>query len=201
MVMPYDNFPASKADVLNAAGGTFASGLNSGERHIGEIGGNITGVADEFQRANNSSAYSAGFMVTNHTGTGRWLVFSGMGRVTGGHGYIPGALLETNDPLCSAQLRLHLYNSAPAASALDNAAYSPLWAHRAQYIGSIDFSALGTMNTAVAGVMARSEAAGPVKGFRCAPTDTNLYGFLQAINVFTASASAAIRVQLWADRN
>jgi hypothetical protein len=127
-------------------------------------------------------------VISNSTSAPAVLTFAGCARISAGHGYITKGRLFTNSAsaLLGAQIRLHLYHTAPTAIN-DNSPFTLLYANATSRIGWIDFPALTT------------EGAGsdssyslwvdvPLK-FHCAAASTALYGIPEVKAAGAAPAS------------
>lgn len=172
--------------------------LAANETHIGEVGGNTVAVSVEFSRPADTTAYAARDAVANSTSSPTVLTFSNIARVNAGSGYITKARLMTDQSTNTARFRLHLYRTAPTAIN-DNAAWTLLWANRANRIGFIDFSALQTEGTG-------SDAANALNtdirlAFVCATASRALYGMLETLDAFTPASGQQFMIELSAEAN
>jgi hypothetical protein len=156
-------------------------------------------AAAEFSRPADTTAYAARDAVTNSTSATALMAFA-LGRIAGGSGYLVRARLATNRATDTARFRLWLFRvSNPTSVPNDNAAFALLWANRAQIIGFLDFPALSTEGTgsdAAVAVIADARLA-----FSCAAADTQVYGLLEALDVFTPASGQQFSVQLAAEVN
>ncbi len=151
-----------------------------------------------FSRPNNTTAYTAGDVISDSATTFTpSLVFPNMAASAGGGGYIVKAQLDTNLKTFLSQCRLYLFNSANVLVAGDNVAGTQLFVNQPYALGYLDFSVL------VSGAGAGSTSAtalftGNVQ-YRCAPTDTQLYGYLVDATGSTPAAFQQFAVQVEAD--
>lgn len=190
-------------DIIGASAPPVAS-----EVHLGQVGGQGVSVSTEFTRAANATAYTAKDVVGPAVTAN--LVFTNVGRVVGGTGYIVGARLMTTDTgVSTVKTRLHLYAEAPTAIA-DNAAFTLLYANRLKRIGFIDFPALDTEaagSDAYNSILVPGQLSPSTKGqlplwFTCAAADRNLYGVLETLDAIATPVSGSTwTVVLAADQN
>jgi hypothetical protein len=178
--------------------GALASTLAASEAHIGEVGGNTAVVQAEFTRPADTTAYTAKDAVANSTSAPMVLTFANLARVTGGSGYITKARLMTNQSTNATRFRLHLYHTAPTAIN-DNAAWTLLWANRANRVGFIDFDSLQTEGSG-------SDAANALNStvrlaFKCAVGSRALYGLLETLGAFTPASGQVFFLELSAENN
>jgi hypothetical protein len=164
----------------------------------GVASGNTAMVAVTLARPADTTAYAALDAIANSTSAPVVLTFANLARVNAGSGYIVKARLMTDQAANTARFRLHLYHTAPTAIN-DNAAFTELWANRANRIGYIDFDACTTEG-------AGSNAAGALNAtarlaFVCAAASTTLYGLLEARDAFTPASAQNFFVELTAERN
>lgn len=178
--------------------------LQPSENHIGEIGGKLKRASAEFTRPADTTAYTARDVVSNSTGASTLMQFD-IARVAGGSGYIAKARLITNNKAPTPRLRLWLYTISTPTVAADNAAFTLLWANRANRLGYIDFPALSTEDPTgsdSASSIATSGTAFTIPlAFICAAGDTKLYGLLETLDAFTPTSGQQFYVELTADCN
>jgi hypothetical protein len=140
-----------------------------------KVGLEIAEVSVELTRPTDTDAYAVNDVISNSTTEPAVITFENCGADNEGSGYITKARLFTNSAtaLLGAQIRLHLYHTAPTAIN-DNAAFTLLYANAVNRIGYIDFPVLETGGTG-------SDASAslwidlPIK-FRCARGSKALYG-------------------------
>lgn len=160
----------------------------AGENYMGRVGLTHHESSTSFARPSNTDAYAAKDSVSNSTSAPTILTFTNCGRIAGGSGYICKGRIFTDSAtaLLGSVFRLHLYHTAPTAIN-DNAAFTLLYANRANRCGYIDFPALATEGTG-------SDSSSslwvdlPLK-FTCAAASTSLYGALEITTVGAAPAS------------
>lgn len=168
------------------------------------VAGLVNGGA--FTRPDDTTAYAAKDVISNSTSSPYVITFAGMGRVTGGSGTIVKARLMTSQKTCTAQLRLHLFHTAPTAIN-DNSPYLMLYSNAANRVGMIDFPACATedpTNSTAAGSMRPSSDGSygpPNLWYKCAVADTALYGVLETLSVFTPDNAQTFYVELGSEIN
>lgn len=170
----------------------------AGENHVGEVGGKMASVAVTLTRPSNTDAYTAKDAVTDSTSAPTNLTFTNLARVNAGGGYIVKARLMTNQSTNTARFRLHLYPTAPTAIN-DNAAYTLLWANRANRIGYIDFAACQTEGSGSDAANSQNDTVR--MPFVCASTSRHLYGLLETLDAFTPASGQIIYIELTSDQN
>ena len=130
-------------------GGAFSSAVLAGiippgENHIGEVGGKSFVVTGRLTRpADTPGVYHVldEINTTTNPATAGIIEFPLMARTVGGKGTILTALKRTNNVAANSSIRLHLYDSEPAAVCGDHTQFAKLWASKAKQIGIIDFPA------------------------------------------------------------
>lgn len=151
---------------------------------------NITRPAD-------TVAYAIADAISNSTTSPTILTFTGMARTSGGSGYITKARAMTNQSGNTQRLRLHLYNVAPTA-VNDNAPQTVLYANRAGYVGTIDFTGLSTEGTG-------SDTAFSINNSPRLPFVTSgsasLFGMLETLDAFTPTSAQTFFIGLTAEQN
>lgn len=152
-------------------------------------------------RAVNTTAYEANDVISEKAANGTSWTFAGMGRVSGGSGYIVKARAVTDDITGQTQrLRLYLFNATPTSELDDLATNSqPLYADLSKMIGTIDFDAL---DNAQAGADSSETQRDDLRlAYTCDAADTALYGILITLDAFTPIAQQKFSVTLEAERS
>lgn len=150
-----------------------------------------------FTRPNNTTAYTAGDVVSDSAGTFTPSLIFPLALAAGGGGYVVKAQLETNSKTFLSQMRLYLFTSALVTVAGDNVAGTILYANSPYRVGYLDFP---TLATGVGSGSTSSVAVwtGNIE-FRCDASDTKLYGYLVDNTGSTPVAFQAFAVTLSAD--
>ena len=105
----------------------------------GEVGGGAYSAEVSHTRPANTTAYTAGDVVGNASGTGA-IEFTSMGP-SGGRVLLTTASLRVNVasiPSGMTSFRLHLYNVTPPSALADNDAWNLPAGDRASYLGYVD---------------------------------------------------------------
>jgi hypothetical protein len=127
--------------------------------------------------------YAANDVVSESASAGTAWTFSGMGRANGAAGTIRRAKILLSKAAAmgltlAARCRLRFYNAVPTCVLNDNAANTGvLHADRASYVGCIDFPALSSDGGTPEATLTLGQSNVPID-FKCADTDTALYGVL-----------------------
>jgi len=170
--------------------------LPAGTNYLGLVGQGLAAVSATFARPADTTAYAAKDAVSNSTSSPTVLTFTGMARVSGGGGKIRVARLLTDQSTNTSLFRLHLFRTAPTAIN-DNAAYTLLWANRANRIGFIDFAALqteGSGSDAAAGINRYADLEFVTSG------SANLFGMLEVLGAFTPTSGQNFYIELLAEQ-
>jgi hypothetical protein len=183
------------------------------------VGGKFVTAKDEFTRAANTTAYTAGDVVSNDPTTTVLLRFRRCARTPGGSGAIIKARFTTDNKADTGAYRLILYTrstvTTPAVTvAGDNLGDKLIYADRDYIVGQLDFpaatSGADTSNSTGAsalwtGGIGSSTVAGGVLPFKCydpgagadnSGADVDLYGKLVAIGTPTPASSQKYSVEL-----
>jgi hypothetical protein len=104
----------------------------------------------------------------------------------------------TNQSTCTARFRLHLFNASPTAIN-DNAAYTLLWANRAERIGYIDFTACQTEGSGSDAANSQNDSVR--LPFVAGAGNRTIYGLLESLDAFTPASGQAFYISLTADLN
>ena len=162
-----------------------------------DVGGRMSVATAFFTRPANTTAYDALDAVANSASAPTILTFSDVARAAGGSGYVVAMRLMTDQAANVAQFRLHLFHTAPTAIN-DNAAYTLLWANRANRVGYIDANCQteGSGSTAANGLNAVVRLP-----FVCAAGSSALYGLLETRTVFTPASAQNFYIELFSELN
>lgn len=184
------------------------STLAASEAHIGQVGGTTVTVTQEFQRPNDTTAYSQYDIVAHEAAAVAvvFMAFTGAARIANGSGYITKARLETDKSTDVGPYRLWIYrktnaNLATPLAVGDNAQFPLKYANRADRIGFIDFSALTTEGTGSDAAVAQDVTVR--MKFGCAAADTAIYGLLEyrGSTSFTPQAQQNFSIALSFEQN
>jgi hypothetical protein len=168
------------------------------ESHLGEVGGRKVQVAATFARPADTTAYTAGDVVSNNTSTTTPMTFSNFARVSGGTGYIVGAKLVTDKKSITPRFRVHLFNATGATLAADNAANKALYADASKRIANFDLPAMVTP----ADTSGSDESRAIDLTLRIpfvAVASRDIYAVLEALDAFTPASAQNFRLELLGD--
>jgi len=167
--------------------------------------GTVSGVLKEIRTSKvidgGLGAYAANDVVSNEdccATTAVCWTFTEVVRANGEHGYITGAIIDSESESVTPRLTLYLFNATPTSNLIDNAANTaPDCADILKYVGKIDFPALESLGTTDSTAIATPSTVGNLPlPFKCATADDNLYGILVTRDVFTQSAGDDIYITL-----
>ncbi len=172
--------------------------LGAAETHIGSIGGQKAVVQTVKVRPADTNAYAANDSVSDSTSAPTNFTFASLARVAGGTGYIVKARLITNNSATAARFRLHLFLSS-VVGINDNAAYTALWAQRADRLGYIDFAALSTEGSG-------SDSAASLNAtvrlpYNCGTSLRTIYGLLETLDAFTPASAQNFFIELTSEND
>ena len=158
-------------------------------------------VSAEFTRPADTTAYTAGDVVSNSDATTVPVTLTSMGRVTGGSGYITGVRLTTNKKSITPRIRVHLFNVATATLAADNVAHKELYADASKRVGMFDLPAMTTGTDTTNSDMSRSVDFTQRIPFQCAADSSSLFYVLEAIDAFTPASGQKFTLSLNVEQN
>lgn len=174
---------------------------SASENHIGSVGGGLVNVSAEFTRPANTTAYTAGDVVSDSTSATTLLAISGCARVSQGSGYITGIRVIADQKSITPRLRIHVYNASNPTVAVDNAAMKILYADIGKRIGSIDLIALTTATDTANSTSSQAQALDIRVPFVCAAASTTLYLLIETLDAFTPANAGKFTIQLMCDQN
>jgi hypothetical protein len=161
-------------------------------------------VSDTFTRPADTTAYASGDLVSSTVddSTATYLTFTRCARGPG-HGFIVRrARLHKSDgtDVANAAFRLHLFSAAPTfTSAGDNGAIASVLQGSANWIGSLDITAMFGLQS---GAIGEGKALAGDYILHKAGADLNLYGALEARGAYTPASAEVFIVSLeieWLD--
>lgn len=169
------------------------------ERIAGNVGGRLVTVSASFARPGDTTAYTAGDVVSNNATTTVPMTFALALSRNEGSGYVIKAKLSTDQSTFVARLRLWLFTVSTMTVAADNAAGKRIYADRSSLIGYIDFPAAATGAGTSTGAFA--QITDVRLGFNGAAATQAIYGYLEALDVFTPANAQNFQVDLSIDQN
>jgi len=177
--------------------------LNAGSNYIGFISGDLVESEAGFTRPSNTTAYTAGDIVSNSTTATALMVFANAGRANGKGGYITKARLDTSKKDWASAMRLWLYTKSEANVTIqvDNLPKATTYANADLAVGFIDFpvTADEADTTNSTGAHAFQPLNVPL-AYLCDTADTALYGVLTDQTGATPASAQTFRVYLTFDR-
>lgn len=160
-------------------------GLVCDDKPLPVKGRKVQVAATELTRPANTTAYTAGDVVSNDAATTTLLSFASFARVNAGSGYIVGARLATDKKSITPRFRVHLYNASNPTVAADNAAHKTLYADLGKRIGSFDLPAMTTpVNTTDSTESITQDMTLRIPFFAAAATRT-IYALLETLDDFS----------------
>lgn len=201
MIVDATSLQGATGLVAPTAADTVAT-LTAGELHLGSVGGQELQSTAEFTRPSDTTAYTAGDIVSNSTTASTMMQFT-LARVAGGSGIITSVRLMTDKKTETAAYRLHLYNvsEGTATVAVDNAQNTLLYANRTFRIGHVDLIAMVSGADTTNSTGSRT-ALYPVNlPFVCANGDTKIYGLLENLTGTTPASGQKFSCTITADVN
>lgn len=187
-VQPVTLFDAGGAGVDPAAQGGAANPfyVRAGAASPVVVNSPIAVATASFTRPSDTNAYAASDVVCNSTSAPALLQFSNILPVAGGDGVILNARGFVQGTGFNTALRLHLYKVNTITPLNDNAAFTLLWANRANRVGFIDFTGWQTGGSG-------SDAAGclvaPNLAIELDSGQTSLWGMVETRGVFTPTSA------------
>lgn len=175
--------------------------LAAGENHVGEVGGNGANVAVEFTRPADTTAYTAGDVVSDSTSATTVQAVANFARVNAGTGYVVGARLTTDKKSITPRFRVHLYNASNPTVSADNAAMQRRYADESKYLGWFDLSAMATSTDTTNSTQSVSQDMTLRIPFSCAAATRSIYFVLETLDAFTPASGQKFTLRLWADDN
>lgn len=161
-------------------------------------GGRTVCAEAAFTRPADTTAYAAGDVVADLTASANDLEFTAIVRKPGGSGVILSAvLIDGANQGTKGDFELFLFDTAMAMDN-DNALFTPTDAELEKLVGVIDFGATPFVGDATSGADGNCAyvQAGVNLAFKCAGSDTKLYGVLVVRNAYTPVSAEPFRVRL-----
>lgn len=166
-------------------------------------GGITKFVTTQFTRPNNTTAYTANFVISDSTSQGSILVFPNCARYPGGSGLIQSVCLsEAANQTTKLDADLFIFSAIVAGASLgnDGAVFVPSFAQLLYRVACIQLpsSNVRTANNTGAGASGNvvNDIGNLALPFMCADNDDNLYGSLIARNAYTPVANTVFAITL-----
>lgn len=148
-----------------------------------DVRASLISVAVEFTRPADTTAYTAGDVVSDSTSATTMQAIANAARISGGGGFIVGARLVTDKKSITPRIRAHVFNTNGATIAADNVAYKTLYADEGKKVGRIDLPAMTTPTDTTNSTISLAEDFTIRVPYVC--TATSLYFVLEALDGFT----------------
>jgi hypothetical protein len=188
---------ATNAMLTKSASGALASG----EAHIGEVGGNMLTISAEMTRPADTTAYTAGDVVSNNATTTTPVQLANIFRVASGSGYIVKLRLVTDKKSITPRLRLHIFNVNTATVAADNAPYKELYADSDKRLGYWDMPAMITAADTTNSDMSRTLDLNCRIAVTAANGSRDLFVVYEALDGFTPASGQKFNITAVMDNN
>lgn len=173
----------------------------AGESHLGEVGGNLARISVEFTRPADTTAYTAGDVVSNSTSATTLMTLTNALRVAGGSGYIVRASLTTDKKSITPRFRVHLFNASNPTVAADNVAHKELYADASKRLGYFDLPAMTTATDTTSSDMSRAMDNTLRHAIVAAAGSRDIYAMLEALDAFTPASGEKFTLALFVDCN
>lgn len=169
------------------------------EVFIGQVGGLTAVSGTEISRPANTTAYTAGDVVSDNATTTTPIGLQ-LARIRGGGGYITKVRLVTDQSTCVSVFRVWVYTINTMTVSADNAAMSLLYANKANRLGYIELPAM-TTETGAGNDSASAMLDTPRFAFKCASTSKYLYFILQTKTTWTPASGQKFYLEVTAEVN
>lgn len=180
--------------------------LSAGEEHIGQIGGKLVFPYNEFTRPANTTAYTAGDVVSQDAAAIFFLRVGGgvtpLARISGGSGYIVGARITTNKKSITPRIRIHIYNQEGPISVLafDNLPYEKQYVDEPYYLGYIDLPAMTTPTDVTNSDISTAQDL-TIRFPFITVSSVYLSCYLETLDAFTPAANEKFNLMFMVDQN
>lgn len=175
--------------------------IAAGENHLGEVGGRILRASTEFTRPADTTAYTAGDVVSNSTSGSTLISLANVVRVNAGTGYIVRASVTTDKKSITPRIRVHLFNASDPTVAADNAAWRESYADASKRVGYFDLPAMTTGTDTTNSDMSRSMDNTIRFPIVAAAATTTIYALLETLDAFTPNSGQKFLLSLTMDCN
>jgi hypothetical protein len=175
--------------------------IPAGENFTGIVGGNLITVATEFTRPADTTAYTAGDVVSNNATTTTPINLASIFRVAAGSGYITMIRVSTDKKSITPRLRLHFFNAADATLAGDNLPFKELYAEGAKRLGYWDMPSMSTAADSTNSDMSRTLDMSVRMPVKAGAASQSLYVVLEALDAFTPATAEKFTVTVALDNN
>lgn len=162
-------------------------------------GGTGAAVTASFTRPANTTAYTAGDVVSDSVSATTMMTFSNVVSANGRGAYVRGVRLTTSKKSITPQIRVHLFADNTATVGVDNAAFRSSYADHAKRVGTIDLPAMTTpADTANSDQSSSANFTAAVR-FQCGGASRAVYAVLETIDAFTPDSGQGFTMTLLVD--
>lgn len=151
----------------------------------GAAGGSFSAT---FTRPADTTAYTAGDVVSNSTSSTTMMTFSNVVSANGKGGYITGARLHTDKKSITPRIRVHLYSDNTATVSADNAAHQYRFADISKRLGYFDLPAMTTPADTTNSTESVGQDFTQRVRFQCGASSRTVYAVLEALDAFTPAS-------------
>jgi hypothetical protein len=163
---------------------------------ITALAADIVVVSKEFTRPSDTTAYTAGDVVSNSTtATTPQPLASAVPSGQGGE--VIAIRLVTDKKSVTPKMRVHLYNASTITVAADNAAFKDLYIDNSKYLGSVDLPAMVTGADTTNSTQSRSQVTGIFHPIRGAAGSGTIYYVLETLDAFTPASGEKFTLTLY----
>ncbi len=185
----------------NNIGDVDVASIAAGENHLGEVGGKMVKGSVEFTRPADTTAYTAGDVVSDSASASTLMDFASFARTNGGGGYIVAARLLTDKKSTTPRMRVHLFNAANPTVAADNAAHKEIYADASKRMGYFDLPAMSTPVDTTNSDQSRSIDMNLRFPFVTGGSTRSVYALLEALDAFTPASGEKFTLVLTGELN
>lgn len=165
------------------------------------VGGSIVRSATEFTRPANTTAYTAGDVVSNSTSATTLIDLANAVRANGASGYIVRVAVTADQKSITPRLRVHFYNASNPTVSVDNAAHQDKYADVAKQLGYVDLPAMITGTDTTNSTMSYSVNDTVRLPVVAGGATTSLYATLETLDAFTPASGGKFTVTVFVDTN
>lgn len=165
------------------------------------VGGLVTRADTEFTRPANTTAYTAGDVVSNSTSATTLITLANAVRVNAGTGYIVRVAVTTDLKSITPKIRVHFYNASDPTVSVDNAAMRHLYVDNAKRLGYVDLPAMTTGTDTTNSTMSMSVNDTCRLAVVAGASTTSLYAVLEALDAFTPASGQKFTLTVFTDCN
>lgn len=175
--------------------------LAAGENFIGSVGGILIHVSAELTRPADTTAYTAGDVVSNNATTTTPVQLANIFRVAGGSGYIRKLKISTDKKSITPRFRLHFFNASTITVSADNAPFKEVYADTSKRLGYYDMPAMTTAVDTTNSDMSRTLDIDVSMEVNAAAGSRDLFVVYEALDAFTPASGQKFMLSVALDNN